>query len=139
MRKFAVSSLTQSVKLAMRVFGFETDCETRQAIHAPKKRTGWAVSGGVDFGFVDQQNRNVVAHRIYPAALSALQALAVALQSERFFTKRANQNVEQVLRNHERIVLHKPRLRSMPAGVISTSLTLKYWFPCLISRLYAIT
>ncbi len=118
MRRYAVSAVTQSVKLAMRVFGFETDCESKRDDQCAEKRIGWSISGGVDFGFVDQQNRNVVAHRINPAALGALQTFAVALHSERFFAERANQDVEQVLRNHERIVLHQPRLRSMPAGVI---------------------
>jgi hypothetical protein len=57
-------------------------------------------SGRVDSGFIDQKNWNIIAHRIHPAAFSALQALAVFFQRKRFLAQRANQNIEKVLGNH---------------------------------------
>ncbi|HKW16049.1 MAG TPA: serine--tRNA ligase [Terriglobales bacterium] len=63
-----------------------------------------AGSGGVNFGFLDQQNGNVVANGIYPPALGALQALVIRRNGQRLFARGANQNIEQVLRNHDRIV-----------------------------------
>ena len=57
-------------------------------------------SGGVHGGRVDQQDRNTVLNGIYAEALSAFQAGRRRPQRERLLANRANQNVEQVLRNH---------------------------------------
>lgn len=89
-----------------------------------KKR---ALRGFCD-GLVHQQNRNVIAYRICPEAGATLQALAVGFEYERLFADGTNQNIEQFLGNHGRILrLHQPRLKPVripqgapphPAGVI---------------------
>ena len=63
-------------------------------------------SGYVDLGFAYQQNGDVIADGVNPAALGAFQAFAVSRNSQRLLTRRANQNIQQVLGNHVRIVLH---------------------------------
>ncbi len=54
---------------------------------------------------VDQHDRDVVANRVDAVALSALQAFCrfLAMQ-ERLFAGRADQHVEQILRNHAAIL-----------------------------------
>jgi hypothetical protein len=89
-----------------------------------KKR---ALRGFCD-GLVHQQNRNVIAYRICPEARATLQALAVGFENERLFADGTNQNIEQILGNHGRILrLHPPRLKPVripqgaapvPAGVV---------------------
>jgi hypothetical protein len=59
----------------------------------------------IDLGFIHQQNWNVIADGVNPAALGAFQAFAISLHSQRLLADRANQNIQQILRNHERIVL----------------------------------
>jgi methylenetetrahydrofolate dehydrogenase (NADP+)/methenyltetrahydrofolate cyclohydrolase len=51
-------------------------------------------------GFVDQQDGNTITNRVGAAAFATLQSLPFILQYEGFLTGRADQNVEQVLRNH---------------------------------------
>ncbi len=51
-------------------------------------------------GFVDQQDGNAITNRVSAAAFATLQSLSFILQYEGFLTGRADQNVEQVLRNH---------------------------------------
>jgi len=68
-----------------------------------------ADSGGVDFGFIHQKNGDVVADGVNPAALGAFQAFAISLHSQRLLADGANQDIQQVLRNHDGIVLHRPR------------------------------
>jgi hypothetical protein len=58
----------------------------------------------LSYGFVHQEYRYVVAHRIHTAALTALQALTSVFQHERLLADRANQYVEKVLRDHVRIL-----------------------------------
>jgi len=64
------------------------------------------ISCRVDRGFIYQQNRNVVADWINPMALAAFQAFSVALDAQRLLAHWANQNIQQILRDHEQIVLH---------------------------------
>ena len=58
-------------------------------------------SGRVDNRFVNQHDWNVVPNGIDPATLAALQALSFVLQGERFLADRANQHIQQILRNHD--------------------------------------
>ena len=51
-------------------------------------------------GFVDQQDGNAITNRVGAAALATLQCLPFVLQYEGFLTSWADQDVEQVLRNH---------------------------------------
>jgi hypothetical protein len=68
--------------------------------------------GGIDRGFVDQQNRQPIAHRVHPPASCALQGLRIALQLEILLACRANDQVEEILGDHDAglydglIVLH---------------------------------
>lgn len=58
-------------------------------------------SGRIGGGLVNQENRDVVSHRVDSATLRAFQAFAVFLpQLQRLFAGRANQYVQQVLGNH---------------------------------------
>lgn len=54
--------------------------------------------------FVDQQNGNIVPHWIYAVALAALQALPGFLLHQGLLAQRANQDIEQFLGNHARIL-----------------------------------
>jgi len=57
-------------------------------------------SGGIGYGFVDQQNRNVVPNWINPLACTAFQTLSVLFQSERFLADGTDQDVKQVFGDH---------------------------------------
>ena len=58
--------------------------------------------GRFDDGLVREQDRDAVANRVRSAALAALQGLPLILQDERFLADWADQDVEEVLGNHER-------------------------------------
>lgn len=60
----------------------------------------FALSGRIDRGFVDQQDRNVVLDPIHPLAGAALQALRILSMHEGVLARRADQNLEQVLGDH---------------------------------------
>jgi hypothetical protein len=62
------------------------------------------VSGRIGDSLIHQQDGNVIADGIDPAALSALQALALVFEYERFFAHGAYQHVEQILGNHGEIL-----------------------------------
>ena len=59
----------------------------------------------LDVSFVDEQDRNVVADGINPSAFKAFQRLTTVFQDQRFLAERAGEDVEQVLRNHDRKIL----------------------------------
>jgi len=59
-----------------------------------------ARSRRIDDGLIDQENWNVVPNRVDAAALGALQAFPSFFEHQRFSAQRANQDVEQVPRNH---------------------------------------
>lgn len=61
---------------------------------------GTARSLRLYFGLVNQQNWDVVAHGVNTAAGSTFHARSVVLQLQRFLARRADQNVEQIFRNH---------------------------------------
>jgi len=61
-------------------------------------------SGGVGDGFVDQQNRDVVPNRVDAAAFGALQAFSRFFEQQWLLAYRANQDVQQILRNHASIL-----------------------------------
>jgi hypothetical protein len=52
-------------------------------------------------GSVDQQNRNSILNGIDAAALTAFQAGRILAQRQRLLASGTNQNVEEVLRNHD--------------------------------------
>ena len=68
-------------------------------------------SGRVDNGFVNQHDRDVVPNGIHAATLATLQALSFVFESERFLADRANQHIEQILRNHGLAMLTPGELR----------------------------
>ena len=68
-------------------------------------------SGGIGDRFIDQQNRNIVANWVDASTLRALQAFSSFLEQQRFLAHRANQDVEQVLRNHGSILRLGERMR----------------------------
>jgi len=59
-------------------------------------------SCGIDDRLVHQQNRDIVSNGVDPATLGTLQAGAIFLEQQRFSASGANQDVEQVLRNHRK-------------------------------------
>ena len=61
-------------------------------------------SGGVDGSFVDEKDRNPVPHRIHSPARPTFQAFMIRGSGERLLAGRADQDVEQILRNHGGIV-----------------------------------
>jgi hypothetical protein len=70
-------------------------------------------SGWVDNGFVHQHDWNVVPNGIHPATLATLQTLPFVLESEGFLADWANQHIQQILRNHEAVMLTPPRPRKV--------------------------
>ena len=68
-------------------------------------------SGGIDRRLVNQQNWDAVADWVNTTTFGAFQAFAIALHRERFLAEWADENVEQILLNHERIVLQLPEYR----------------------------
>src|ERR1022692_1744207 len=58
-------------------------------------------SGVLDRCLVHQHNGNVVFHRIHSATLRALQALRAFPVCKGLLARRANQNFQQLLGNHE--------------------------------------
>jgi hypothetical protein len=60
---------------------------------------------GFGDGFVHQHDWNVVPHRVDAVALCALQAFSrLFTMQQRLFARRADQDVEQILRNHADIL-----------------------------------
>jgi len=57
-------------------------------------------SGRLGNSLIDKQDRDVVSNRISSPTLSTLQALALILENKRFLADWADQDVEQILRNH---------------------------------------
>ena len=56
-------------------------------------------------GFVHQHNRDVVPNRVNAVTLGALQAFSrLFAMQQGLFARRADQNVEQILRNHANIL-----------------------------------
>jgi hypothetical protein len=55
---------------------------------------------GVNRGGIEQHDRNVILNRVNTAALTTLQALPIRIQHHWLLAKRADQHVEEVLRNH---------------------------------------
>jgi hypothetical protein len=55
--------------------------------------------------FVNQQDRNVVPHRIGPVTFSTLQRRSFIFHPERLLARRADQQIEQFLGDHRWIVL----------------------------------
>jgi hypothetical protein len=88
---------TQSQRLTLRVFSGRESAGRHNggpiASSAPILR--WLGNG-----FVDQQNRYVIADRVNPMALPAFQARAVVPDHQRFLAYRTDQNVEKILRDH---------------------------------------
>jgi hypothetical protein len=58
------------------------------------------VSGRIGDRLVDQHDRDSIPNRVDPATLGTLQTFAFVLERQRLFTDWADQDVEQVLRNH---------------------------------------
>jgi hypothetical protein len=108
--------LTADIKCqnGSRLFGFETLLKTRCHVFVALSLRGRStnVSGSFDLGLIHQQNRNVIADGVNPVALTTFQAFAVSFQGQRLLADWANQNVQQILRNHEQIVLQWLQLRS---------------------------
>jgi hypothetical protein len=71
------------------------------SFHAKALSFGDPISSGVNGSGVDQQDRNTVLYRVHAAAFSAFQARRILFQDERLLARRANQDVEQILRNHD--------------------------------------
>ncbi len=59
------------------------------------------LSGSFDDGFVHEQDRDAVPNRVSTTADAALQGQSFVLQNERFFARGTDQDVEQILRDHE--------------------------------------
>jgi hypothetical protein len=88
---------------------------TQSGIESAEERSKKRALRGFCDGLVHQQNRNVIAYRICPEAGATLQTLAVGFECERLFADGTNQNIEQVLGNHGRILRHhQPRLKLVP-------------------------
>jgi hypothetical protein len=63
--------------------------------------SGWFNSSRFDRSGIDQQNRNTVLYWIHSTAFHAFQARGILFQGERLLASWANQDIEQILRNHD--------------------------------------
>lgn len=75
---------------------------------APKSR-------GINDGFIHQHDRDVVPHRVDAPALGALQAFSGLFELQRLLADWADQDVQQILRNHASIVRRRTGLRMRTA------------------------
>lgn len=58
------------------------------------------ISGRVDLGGIHEHDGDIVLNRVDAAALAAFEAIRGSTEHDRLFTDRANQYVEQILRDH---------------------------------------
>lgn len=74
--------------------------------------------GRVDFGSVDQHNRDVILDGVDAAALAAFEAVTVGAEDDRLFADRTNEDFEEILGNHGGIIVQGAavRLRGISAG-----------------------
>ena len=61
-------------------------------------------SRSIDFGRVDQHNRDVILNRIQAFALPAFQAFTIRGREHRLLALRTNEQIQQILRNHRHIL-----------------------------------
>ena len=66
----------------------------------PFRISGWINSGGVH-----QHNRDVVLNGVDTMAFATLQASTVGIQHHRLLANRANQDFQQIRRNHRDIIV----------------------------------
>jgi len=66
-----------------------------------------ADSGGVDFGSIDEHDGDIVLNGVNAAAVAAFEALAVLMRHNWQLANRADQDVEQILRNHGSGILQR--------------------------------
>jgi hypothetical protein len=80
---------------------------------------------GLDSGLIDEHDRNVLAYRVYPFALDALQSAPVLFENQIRFANGANQDIEQLFAhrhgkykfiNENRIVTKSQKLIE-PVGI----------------------
>jgi hypothetical protein len=68
-------------------------------------------SGGVDFGGIDEHDWDIVLNGVNAAAVAAFEALAVLMRHNRQLANGADQDVEQISRNHGFAILQRTPLR----------------------------
>ena len=88
---------------------------------------------GLNGGGVHQHDGDVVLNRVNAATLAAFQALAARFRSHGFLAYRADQHVEEILRNHDGFIVARFPLatrRSHRTGAIESAFDL----PNLIAR-----
>lgn len=95
----ATFSAQVSLRRARRVSGL-THC----VVLGTKSDSDLASLRGIDGGFVHQHDGDVVFDGIDAAALGAFERLSFVFQFERLFAERADEKIEQLLRNHGRIL-----------------------------------
>jgi hypothetical protein len=64
-----------------------------------------AVLSAVNFGDVDQHDRDVVLNRVNAPAGAAFQTLTVPIRNYRLLANRAHQHIKQILRNHNHCIV----------------------------------
>jgi hypothetical protein len=68
-----------------------------------------SILGLVDRGGVHEHDRDIILNGVNTAADAAFQALSVSIQNDRLFTDRADQHVQQILRDHSGFDCSAPR------------------------------
>ncbi len=82
---------------------FRSRCGKRPRI-GKARESGW-----IDRRLIDQQNGDVIPDRINPVARAALERLRVHLENKGLFAGGANQDLKQVLGNHDREIVRRKR------------------------------
>ena len=96
---------TSVAKLTLNVV-FETENRTLET-----RKPGYRFSGGVDLRGVYQHDWDVILDGVDPAALAAFQTVALRTQSHRLLANRADQHIEQILRNHSGSIVAQRQTR----------------------------
>jgi hypothetical protein len=82
--------------------GNDAQCRsgTKSGVLRPK-RGKRPESGRINRGLINQKDRDVVANRIEAVAAIAFEGFGIRFEDKRLLADRADQDFEQVLRNHE--------------------------------------
>lgn len=87
----------------------------------PRRRVKRLKLGWFRDRLINQENGYVVPDRIDPVALAALQTLAILLERQRLFAEGADQDVEQILGNHDNPIVRLEASEEPSAAEIAES------------------
>lgn len=84
---------------------------------------GRRISGGVNLGGIHKHDWDIVLNRVDAAALAAFEAVCGCAEHDRLLADRANQYVEQILRDHGPYIVARGRVVVRSVGVFTRFFT----------------